>query len=215
MVSCLSWDGGRVLRTGSGEDAVRDLTSHPFFMPKRNPHPRVSELPGDRSERIEHVRSKRWPDLELVLEQIDDPHNIGAILRTCDAVGIKAVHLVYENSKPPRMAELSSSAMSALKWLEIKKWSKADECIADLKKRGLKIKATALATSGQAQWEIDWREPSAIVLGNESLGISIEFQQAADVTVVIPMRGFVQSLNVSVAAAVVMYEALRQRTLYP
>lgn len=180
-------------------------------MPKRNPHPRVSDLPGDRTERIEYVRSQRWPDLELVLEQIDDPHNIGAILRTCDAVGIKTVHLVYENSKPPRMAELSSSAMSALKWLEVKKWPKAEDCIADLKSRGLKIKVTALAPAAKAQWEIDWKEPSAIVMGNESLGISIEFQQAADETVAIPMRGFVQSLNVSVAAAVVMEEALRQR----
>jgi tRNA (guanosine-2'-O-)-methyltransferase len=180
-------------------------------MPKRNPHPRVSNLPGDRSERIEHVRSQRWPDLEMVLEQIDDPHNIGAILRTCDAVGIKTVHLIYENSKPPRMAELSTSAMSALKWLEVKKWSKADECIADLKSRNLKIKVTALSPDGLAQWDTDWSEPSAIILGNESLGISVEFQQAADVILAIPMRGFVQSLNVSVAAAVVMYEALRQR----
>jgi tRNA (guanosine-2'-O-)-methyltransferase len=180
-------------------------------MPRRNPHPRVSSLPGDRSERIEHVSSQRWQDLELVLEQIDDPHNIGAILRTCDAVGIKTVHLVYENSKPPRMAELSGSAMSALKWLEVKKWAKADECIEDLKKRGLKIKVTALAPQGKPQWAMNWQEPSAIVLGNESLGISAEFSKAADQFIAIPMRGFVQSLNVSVAAAVVMYEALRQR----
>lgn len=182
-------------------------------MPRRNPHPRVSSLPGDRAERIEHVRSQRWSDLELVLEQIDDPHNIGAILRTCDAVGIQTVHLVYENSKPPRMAELSTSAMSAIKWLEVKKWEKAEDCIKDLKSRHLKIKVTALTPDGKPQWATDWREPSAIVMGNESLGVSVEFIEAADRTVAIPMRGFVQSLNVSVAAAVVMYEALRQRLL--
>ncbi|MFA6099258.1 MAG: RNA methyltransferase [Patescibacteria group bacterium] len=180
-------------------------------MPKRNPHPRISVLPGDRPARIEHVKAQRWKDLELVLEQIDDPHNIGAILRTCDAVGIQTVHLVYENSKPPRMAELSFSAMSALKWLDIKKWQNVDECLADLKKRHLKIKVTVLAPEGKPQWDIDWREPSAIVMGNESLGISPAFLKAADAIVAIPMRGFVQSLNVSVAAAVVMEEALRQR----
>ncbi|MDD2785265.1 MAG: RNA methyltransferase [Patescibacteria group bacterium] len=180
-------------------------------MPKHNPHERVSALPGDRDERIAFIESQRWTDLELVLEAVDDPHNIGAILRTCDAVGIKTVHLVYQNERPPRMKELSSSAMSALKWLEIKKWSSAAECVADLKKRGLAIRVTALAQSGKPQWDFDWCKPSVIVMGNEADGVSQEFIKQSDGIVTIPMRGFVQSLNVSVAAAVVMEEALRQR----
>lgn len=145
------------------------------------------------------------------MEQIDDPHNIGAILRTCDAVGIRTVHLVYEDARPPRMAELAPSSRSALKWLEIKKWDKAEKCIEDLRSRNMSIRVTALAKKGVSQWDTDWKLPSAIVMGNESFGISKCFLDASDSTIVIPMRGFVQSLNVSVAAAVVMYEALRQR----
>jgi len=151
--------------------------------------------------------------LELVLEQIDDPHNIGAILRTCDAVGIQTVHLVYENSRPPRLAELAGTAKSAAKWLDIKKWESVQACIKDLKQRGLAIRVTALASQGKPQWVFDWTQASAIVIGNELTGISQEFLKAAEGIVTIPMRGFVQSLNVSVAAAVVMEEALRQRTL--
>lgn len=179
-------------------------------MPRTN-QPRISSLPGDRQERIDLIKSQRWRDLELVLEQIDDPHNIGAILRTCEAVGIQTIHLVYSDSKPPRLAELADTAMSAVKWLDIKKWESVAACVKDLKERGLSIRVTALASNGKPQWEYDWTKPSAIVVGNEQAGVSNEFLKAADGIVTIPMRGFIQSLNVSVAAAVVMEEALRQR----
>lgn len=181
-------------------------------MRRHQEHKRISALPGDREERIAYIGSRRWPDLELVIEQADDPHNIGAMLRTCDAVGIATVHLVYGKDRPPRMRELTQTAMSAAKWLKVKKWDSASACIADLKSRGLAICVTALTDEGRSQWDIDWTKPSAIVMGNESEGISSDFLAAADTVVAIPMRGFVQSLNVSVSAAVVMYEALRQRS---
>ncbi|MDD5726025.1 MAG: RNA methyltransferase [Patescibacteria group bacterium] len=180
-------------------------------MSPRTNQPRVSSIPGDRQERIDHVKSQRWQDLEMVLEQIDDPHNIGAILRTCEAVGIQTVHLVYSDSKPPRLAELVDTAMSAVKWLDIKKWESVAACVKDLKKRNLSIRVTALVSGGKPQWDFDWTKPSAIVVGNEKSGVSPEFLKAADEIVTIPMRGFIQSLNVSVSAAVVMEEALRQR----
>jgi len=182
-------------------------------MPRRHhDHPRVDTLPDDRKERIELIKSRRWPDLELVIEQSDDPHNVGAMLRTSDAVGIGVVHLVYAQDRPPRTRELTGTAMSAAKWLKIIKWDSAEECIADIKRRGLALCVTALSPDGKPHWEVDWTKPSAIVMGNESDGISKDFLDAADQVVTMPMRGFVQSLNVSVSAAVVMYEALRQRT---
>jgi len=182
-------------------------------MPRRHhDHPRVGILPDDREDRIEFIESRRWPDLELVIEQSDDPHNVGAMLRTCDAVGIGTVHLVYTQDRPPRMRELTDTAMSAAKWLKIIRWENADECIKDIKNRGLSLCVTALSPDGKPHWEVDWTKPSAIIMGNESDGISQAFLRAADHIVTMPMRGFVQSLNVSVSAAVVMYEALRQRS---
>jgi tRNA (guanosine-2'-O-)-methyltransferase len=180
-------------------------------MSPRTNQPRISDLPGDRQERIARIQAQRWTDLELVLEQIDDPHNVGAILRTCDAVGIRTVHLVYPDSKPPRLTEMADTAKSAAKWLDIIKWDNVEACIQDLRKRSLSIHVTALAAEGKPQWDFDWTKPSAIVVGNEQSGVSPEFLESADGIVAIPMRGFVQSLNVSVAAAVVMEEALRQR----
>jgi tRNA (guanosine-2'-O-)-methyltransferase len=182
-------------------------------MPRHQNHVRISSLPEDREERIAFLQSRRWSDLEFVIEQADDPHNIGAMLRTCDAVGIGTVHLVYGKGRPPRTRELTGTAMSAAKWLTIKKWDSVAACVADLKSRGLAVYVTALTPEGKSQWEMDWTKPSAIVMGNESDGITPEFLAAADGVVAIPMRGFVQSLNVSVSAAVVMYEALRQRLL--
>ena len=149
----------------------------------------------------------------MVIEQVDDPHNVGAILRTCDAVGVGTVHLVYSEINPPRLKELRTSAMSAIKWLELKKWKDAQACIDDIKSRGLSLCVTVLAEKGKPQWEMDWKKPSAIVVCNEALGASKLFLDAADQVVTIPMRGFVQSLNVSVATAMVLGEALRQRTV--
>lgn len=201
----------RVLARMPFEISPSILFCYNQLMSPRTNQPRVSNMPGDRQERIDHVKTQRWQDLELVLEQIDDPHNIGAILRTCEAVGIQTVHLVYSDSKPPRLSELVDTAMSAVKWLDIKKWESVAACVKDLKKRGLAIRVTALASSGKPQWDFDWIKPSAIVVGNEKSGVSPEFLKAADEIVTIPMRGFIQSLNVSVSAAVVMEEALRQR----
>jgi len=178
-----------------------------------NAHARLSSLPGDREERIKSIQDKRFGGVEMVIEQVDDPHNIGAILRTCDAVGIGVVHLIYEQSRPPRMSELkSTSAASAVKWLTIKKWHSAQECIADIKSRGIVVYATALSPKAISQYDCDSTRPSAIIMGNEKDGISPALISLSDHTIAIPMRGFVQSLNVSVAAAVVMYEVLRQRS---
>jgi len=166
----------------------------------------------EREQKIQDVAARRFQDLHVLIENVDDPHNLGAILRTCDAVGIGRVHLVYTKGKPPRMAELrTNAAASAAKWLEIRKWTSLEECIASLRKEGIRIAVTALDVHGFPQWEIDFTQPTAVAIGNEHDGVSPELLAAADAIITIPMRGMVQSLNVSVAAAVILEEALRQR----
>ncbi|MBD3281333.1 hypothetical protein GF391_01150, partial [Candidatus Uhrbacteria bacterium] len=104
----------------------------------RNEHKRISPMGGTREERVEKIMNARWSDLEIVLESIDDPHNIGAILRTCDAVGVGHVHLLYPKGKPPRLKEIrSDSAASAAKWLKITKWTSIQDLVQDLKSRNL------------------------------------------------------------------------------
>lgn len=165
-----------------------------------------------RTKRIADVEARRFASLHAVLENVDDPHNLGAILRSCDAVGVGEVHLVYTNGRPPRMRELrTKAAASAAKWLKLTTWDSVKACVKRLRSKKIRILATHLSEDGKAPWEFDLTTPTAIVVGNEHDGVSAEFVEAAEGIVTIPMRGMVQSLNVSVAAAVILEEALRQR----
>jgi tRNA (guanosine-2'-O-)-methyltransferase len=165
----------------------------------------------ERKEKIERLKANRFPSLVVVLEEIDDPHNLGAILRTCDAVGVGEVQLVYP-TKAPRMRELrTKAAASAAKWLLIKKVASMRSCISSLHRRGFRVLVTALSDAGKPQWKWNLKGKVAIVVGNEHDGVSVDALRLADGVITIPMRGMVQSLNVSVASAVVLEEALRQR----
>jgi tRNA (guanosine-2'-O-)-methyltransferase len=166
----------------------------------------------ERTKKIATLKKNRFADLVLILESVDDPHNLGAILRTADAVGVGEVHLVYPKSNGPRMYELrTKAAASAAKWLTIKKYTSISACASQLHRRGFKIFVTALSEQGKAQWEYPLKKKVAIAMGNEHAGASLKLLQLADHIITIPMRGMVQSLNVSVATAVVLEEVLRQR----
>lgn len=162
-----------------------------------------------RKNKIIKVLSQRQPDLTLVMENIHDPHNVSAMLRSADAVGIHQVNLVYTTQKFPRIGSKSSS--SANKWIERRKFASISECYAQLRAEGFRILATRLDDSAQQLYEVDFTTPTAIVFGNEHTGVTDEAALLADATVYIPMMGMIQSLNVSVACAVTIYEALRQR----
>lgn len=153
--------------------------------------------------------ARRQPDLTVVLENLCDPGNLGAVLRTCEAVGIGTVHLVYTVEERPRIAP--RAAGSAQRWLTIHEHRSVEEAYAALRGQGMRIYATALAQGALQPHEVDWTQPTAIVLGNENRGVSQEALEAADGLLYIPMRGMVQSVNVSVAAAMLLYEAQRQR----
>ncbi len=153
----------------------------------------------------------RQPSLKVILENIHDPHNVSAIFRTCDAVGVPLVSLIYTDEVFPRIGKKSSA--SAFKWVKREKFNSVNECYSNLKKNGFKIYASCLTKNPKNLYELDLTAKTAIVLGNEHRGVSNDAADNADEIFYIPMMGMVQSLNVSVAAAVTLYEALRQRLM--
>jgi len=168
-------------------------------------YPRTEKRIG----KIKWVLSKRQPSLQVVIENIHDPHNVSAIFRTCDAAGIPRVSLVYNIEKFPKIGKKSSA--SAYKWIERDKFKSVDECYRKLKENGFTIFASSLDRESKSLYEVDFTGKSAIVLGNEHRGLSDEAVEQADEKFYIPMFGMVQSLNVSVSAAISIYEAVRQR----
>lgn len=162
-----------------------------------------------RLERITRVLEQRLPDVTVVMENIHDPHNVSAILRTCDAVGVLGVQLLYTQEAFPRIGKKSSS--SASKWVERQRTTSVADCYSALHGAGYRILATRLDPGAVSLFEADLSGPVAFVFGNEHRGVSDDAAAAADGLLSIPMRGMIESLNVSVAAAVCLYEALRQR----
>jgi tRNA (guanosine-2'-O-)-methyltransferase len=165
-----------------------------------------------RAERIEHVLRHRQPDLTVVLENVHDPHNIGAVLRSCDAVGVFTVHTIYTVEERPTRAYARSTRGSASKWIEIVHHDSVDACYADLRRSGFSILVTALEEDTRDLYSVDLGLPVALVFGNEQRGASENSIAAADGSISIPMMGMVESLNISVACAVTLFEALRQRS---
>ena len=162
-----------------------------------------------RKNKIISVASKRQKSLQVILENIHDPHNVSAIFRTCDAVGVPEVSLIYNEEKFPKIGKKSSA--SAYKWVKKKKYKTVKECYNTLHKSGFKIYASSL-DADKNLYDLDLTGKCALVLGNEHRGISDDAGKFADEKFIVTMHGMVQSLNVSVATAVILFEAMRQRT---
>ncbi len=170
------------------------------------------ERTEQRMKKIEKVLQRRQLDLTVVLENVHDPHNVSAVLRTCDSVGIYKVYLVYNRGqKFPDLSKRSSA--SALKWVEIEFFDDVEKCYELLRKRGMKIYTTSFLKNAKSLYELNLIEPAALVFGNEHTGISNEGVALADGNFLIPQVGMIESLNISVACAVSLYEAFRQRSL--
>lgn len=164
-----------------------------------------------RLRRFESVIERRQPTLTVVLEDVYDQHNANAVLRSCDAVGILDVHLVYVNQRPPENSYGRTTSASASKWVNLHYHDSIEACFAHLKEAGFRILATALQEESREVYDEDLSKPTALVFGNEKDGVSAAGRAAADGTVYIPMQGMVESLNISVSCAVTLYEAMRQR----
>lgn len=164
-----------------------------------------------RRSRVEGVLARRQPDLTVVLEDVHDPHNVSAVFRSCDAVGVMEVHLVYELEEPPAAAFARTTSASAAKWIDTRWHASITDCYEELLQRGLRILAMMMAEESADLYAVDLIQPVALVFGNENRGVSSNAVSRSDGQVSIPMVGMVQSLNVSVACAVTLYEAFRQR----
>ncbi len=164
----------------------------------------------EREKKFKEVISRRQPDLTLILENIHDPHNISAILRTCDAVGIMEVYVI--NTTDPLRKKLGKkSSASARKWVKVNYFNSVYECVDILKMKGIVIYATHLSTDSVSLYDLDFSRPVCLAFGNEHAGVSEELLGYADGNFIIPMMGMIPSLNVSVACAVSLYEVYRQR----
>ncbi|OGU56730.1 MAG: RNA methyltransferase [Ignavibacteria bacterium RBG_13_36_8] len=164
-----------------------------------------------RLEKITSVIKSQQHSLGVILENIHDPHNVSAIFRTCDAVGVPKVGLLYTKESFPQLSKISSS--SAVKWIGKEKFDNTKNCFSYYHGKGFKIFSSLLSERAVNLYDIDLTQKIAFVFGNENRGVSEEAAELADNVFYIPMRGMIQSLNVSVAAAVTLYEAQRQRAL--
>lgn len=161
-----------------------------------------------RYARIRETLALRQPDLTVCMEQVHKPHNVSAIIRTADAVGVHQVHAVWPGS---RMRTMYSSAAGSNSWVQVKTHPNITQAVTQLKAQGMQILATHLSDSAVDFREIDYTRPTCILMGQEKTGITPEALELADRDIIIPMIGMVQSLNVSVASALILYEAQRQR----
>ena len=164
----------------------------------------------ERHQRIKDMLDKRQPDLTVCMEGVHKTHNLAAVVRTCDAVGLSDVHAIWKNEQ---MRVSGGSAAGSQNWIDVHSYSKTEDAINMLKAQGMQILVTNLSDTAVDFREIDYTKPTAIILGQEKFGASDIALAMADQDIVIPMVGMVQSLNVSVACSVVLYEAQRQRQI--
>jgi tRNA (guanosine-2'-O-)-methyltransferase len=165
-------------------------------------------VPG-RKARIDEVVASRTRTLTVVMEAFCDPQNVNAVLRTCEAFGVQEIHVVEGPMKPyDRNKKISQNAD---KWLDVRRWKTTAECLGHLHGEGFRLYATHLGEGSRPLEELTFAGKVALVFGNESRGVSEEALALADERYAIPMMGFVQSLNVSVAAAVSLARAVERR----
>lgn len=189
-----------------GERPVDRRELAKLMPPKESGWPRTER----RERRISGVIRRRQPDLTVVIENVHDAHNISAVLRSCDAVGVMRIHMVYTIEDEPSVFARRTSG-SASKWVETVRHESVAACYATLRDSGFGILVTSLEDNPVQLYDVDMTRPTALVFGNEARGASAEAHALADGTFFIPMQGMVESLNISVACAVSLYEAMRQR----
>lgn len=163
-----------------------------------------------RFNRLTSVLNHRQPDLTVVLENVFDPHNVSAVMRTCDAVGIQDIYILNDRIPPHKKWGYRSSSTAA-EWLSVHQFTDAEECFNEVKKNYQKIYVSHLGEASANLYSMDLTESVALVFGNETFGVSENLLKYADGDFIIPQVGIIKSLNISVACAVTLYEAFRQK----
>lgn len=171
-------------------------------------NPAADSLTPERRQRITEIACRRQPDLTVFMERVHKPHNFAAILRTCDAVGVMHAHAVPGEHGLPA---LNNTAQGAQRWVGLTRHPDTATGLAALERDGFALAAAHFSARAVDFRELDYTRPTAIVLGTEKFGISAEAADRCQHHIVIPMHGMTRSLNVSVACALILYEAERQR----
>lgn len=170
-------------------------------------------LTGERLDRIETVLSRRTRRITVVLEDIYHPPNAGAVIRTCECLGIQDLYVIRRNKQ---FTVSTDVVRGAAQWVTLNRYEKDENstaaCIADLKERGYKLAATTLRAGRKLLTpdELPANERIALCLGEEENGLSDQIHDAADYWVRIPMYGFTQSYNISVSAALCLQPLMRK-----
>lgn len=166
-----------------------------------------------RESKIRRVAALRQTDLTVVLENVHDPHNVSAIVRSCDAIGVPAIFVLYSDTRlhDARLWLGKHSTAGSRKWVKVQLYRQSSEVIPTIKARYQRLLGATSSPGPENLFDVDLTLPTAVVLGNEESGISAEVIKQCDSLFNIPLVGMVESLNVSVAASVILYEAFRQR----
>ena len=165
-----------------------------------------------RYKRLTSVLNKRQPDLTVVLENVFDPHNVSAVMRTCDAIGIQDVYILNDRIPPHKKWGYRSSSTAA-EWLTVHQFTDAETCFTEVRKRYQKIYTSHLTETSNDLYSMELGDSIALVFGNETFGVSDHVRKYSDGDFIIPQVGIIKSLNISVACAVTLYEAFRQKSL--
>lgn len=177
-------------------------------------------LTDRRAEKMEAVIRNRQPDIGIFLENVHDKHNIGAVLRTCDSIGVTDVYVLYtmEGLSADYFKAGQKASSGAIKWVRLHFFSDRDKCFEVLRKRYDYLCGTHLGATSHSLYDLDLTGSVLLAFGNEHAGLTEETLAHLDGNFVIPQYGMVQSLNISVACAVTLYEVARQRIaadMYP
>lgn len=180
-----------------------------FFVDAHFAHEQIGPLlTKERVEKIHRVVENRTFNVVTVLENIYDRGNASAVMRSAEALGMAYVHSIEPGEK---FKESQRTTAGADKWVELKRWKSTAECVAELRRQKKQIVVTHLDSTSVPIAEVDFTKPTALVLGNEKDGVSPEMIAAADARVILPMVGFVQSYNISVAGALCFYHMYMDR----
>lgn len=164
----------------------------------------------ERYNRLSAVINNRQPDLTVVLENVFDPHNVSAVMRTCDAVGIQEIYILNDKIAPQKKWGYRSSS-TASEWLTVHQFTDIVTCFTEVKKKYEKVYSTNFTNEANDVFDLNLTGSIALVFGNETLGVSDKVLRYSDGNFVVPQVGIIKSLNISVACAITLYEAFRQK----
>ncbi len=168
---------------------------------------------NNRLDKFRRVAARRQPDITVILENVTDTHNIGAVIRSCDAVGVAGIFILQTEPhlQKEKIVIGKRTSMGTRKWVDVSYFTQADACFSKVREHHARILGAGFRPGAGELYDIDLTQPTAFLFGNEHDGISAGTAALLDGHFTIPQFGMAESLNISVACAVTLYETLRQR----